>query len=228
MIADADDRLLAWAGATVSQAAVSLEPPADHADGQGVSLYLLELVAAPSMRGGEGRTPLQLALRYLVTTWAADARAAHELLGQLVAAAMERHDFDAELTPPATELWSALGVRPRPAFLLRVPVRQERPEPERRPVRQPLRVQFGTMAHLAGVVLGPGDVPVSGARVEIPIVGAATETDAWGRFAFPGVPTQPPTLRARVRARGRELDVALDRTKEDQPVVIRFDALGEG
>jgi hypothetical protein len=129
-LVDADDRLLAWAEAAVSPAPVTLEPPGDVATGQGASLYLLELAAAPPMRG-ERRPPVQLALRYLVTTWAAEARQAHQLLGQLVLAALTSEELEAELAPPAAELWTALPLVRHPLVVRAAPgVAHSRPKEE--------------------------------------------------------------------------------------------------
>jgi hypothetical protein len=191
-----------------------------------VSLFLMELTSLPPMRG-ERRTPLQLALRYVVTTWAQDAGAAHRLLGDLVAAAMQEEDFEVQLEPLSAEAWAALRAAPRPSFVLRVPVRQARPDPAVRLVRRPLVVQGGTLTRLFGVVLGPGDVALAGARVEIPAADVSTETDWRGRFHFPGIPAEPATRLVRVRARGRVLEVEVAQPSPDEPIVIRFDNLLE-
>jgi hypothetical protein len=80
---------------------------------------------------------------------------------------------------------------------------------------------------LAGIVLGPGDVPLAGARVEIPWAAAAAATDARGRFAFAGLPAEPVRTWARITAGDRQLDVEIERPEDHRPVVIRFDQLLE-
>jgi Pvc16 N-terminal domain len=98
MIEDVDSRLAAWAERIAGPGArVSLRAPADGNEGSGVSVFLMELAAQPPLRG-EQRTPLQLALRYLVTAWAGEPSAEHALLGGLVMAAMEEEDLDAPLS----------------------------------------------------------------------------------------------------------------------------------
>jgi hypothetical protein len=70
--------------------------------------------------------------------------AAHRTLGDLLVAALEAREFEPELTPIAPETWTAFGVPPQPAFLLRALVQVERPMPIAPLVRQPLVVEVST------------------------------------------------------------------------------------
>jgi hypothetical protein len=94
-------------------------------------------------------------------------------------------------------------------------------------VRAPLVVNGVGLRSLAGVVVGPGDVPVAAARVEIPSAGKWMETDSQGRFLFPGLPAEPPRMLVRVRARGRQMDAEIAGPAEGEPVVVHFDQLME-
>jgi hypothetical protein len=228
LIEQSDARLTDWVTAVVGKGVtVALTAPVNEHSGTGVSLFLMDLVSRPPMRG-QVRTPVQLALRYLVTVWAEDPVAEHKLLGDMVAAAMQEEGFEVVLAPVAPETWLALGARPRPAFVLQVPVRQPRPEPVRPRVRGPLVVQGVPLVALSGVVLGPGDVPVANARVDIPSAGATAQTDPLGRFHFAGLPAEPAQRRVRVRARGRQMEVEIAQPEADTAVVIHFDHLLEG
>ena len=102
-----------------------------------MGLYLLALAGAPPPRT-RARTPLQFNLRYLVTTWSPQRQEEHRLLGKLLFAALEREDLEVDLTPLPGELWTALGIRPRPAFVLEVQARRDRPEPRAPRVRGPV------------------------------------------------------------------------------------------
>jgi hypothetical protein len=227
VIEEADARLTDWVGVVAGPGVqVALTAPADEHGGAGVSLFLMDLASQQPMRGQE-RAPLQLALRYLVTAWAEDPLAEHRLLGALVAAAMQEEGFEVLLSPTTPATWIALGAAPRPAFVLQVPVRQARPEPVLPRVRGPLVVRGVALAPLAGVVLGPGDVPVASARVEVPSADAVTETDPQGRFRFPALPVEPRQKLVRIRARGRQIDVEIAQPEESSAVVIRFDQLLE-
>ena len=227
MIEGADTWLADWAGTVAGTGVeVALTAPTDARSGAGVSLFLMDMASLPPMRG-QRRAPLQLALRYLVTVWAGDPSAEHRLLGRLVAAAMQEERFEVLLAPTPPETWLALGAAPRPAFVLQVPVRQPRPEPVTPRVRGPLVVQGVALAPLSGIVLGPGDVPVANARVEVPSADASAETGPDGRFRFANLPVEPRQKLVRVRARGRQLDVEIAQPEGNSPVVIHFDQLLE-
>jgi hypothetical protein len=227
VIEQADVRLTDWVSTVAGpDVQVVLTAPANGLGGSGVSLFLMDLAALPPMRG-QRRTPLQLGLRYLVTAWAPDPLAEHRLLGTLVAAAMQEEGWEVQLAPLPPATWTALGAAPRPSFVLQVPARQARPEPVRPRVRGPLAVRGVALVPMAGVVLGPGDVPVANARVEIPSAGAVAETDPLGRFRFPALPAEPTQRLVRVRARGKQIDVEIAQPEASSAVVIRFDQLLE-
>ena len=224
MIDEIDQRLKEWMESVTDGITVSLAPRANAQSGSGVSVYLLQLAEKPPARTVD-RAPLQLALHYLVTTWADEPEEAHRLLGELVFAAMETPEFEVDLETLSPETWIALNVEPRPSFVLRVPLRKERPQPSAKRVRTPLVVQVEPVASLHGRVLGPDDTPVMGASVEIPALQVATRTDVQGRFSFRSVPGGQGGSTLRVRAKGQERRVTVEEpTSEASPVVIRFDA----
>lgn len=217
MIERIDRRLAEWAAAVLEGPRIELSPPGEGGDGSGISLYLMDLRHAPAARGGE-RPPRQVVLRYLVTAWADEPTEAHRLLGELAFAAMEA-DLEVELDPLPLELWRAFGVLPRPAFVLRMPLRRERPKPAVPRVRQPLVLRAEPTASLSGAVIGPGEMPIAGARVELPAIARSTHTDHRGRFAFAAVPASG-TRTVRVTAKGREISVAAG--AEEGPLLIRL------
>jgi hypothetical protein len=141
MIDDVDQRLKAWVAEVVGEQPVTLAAPERATVEKGVNLYLLELGAAPPARSVR-RVPLQFTVCYLITVGAETPELAHQLLGELVFSALEMPEFEVELAPVPLELWTALGVPPRPSFRVRVPVRRERAEPEVPRVRFPLIAQL--------------------------------------------------------------------------------------
>jgi hypothetical protein len=72
---------------------------------------------------------------------------------------MEHPEFKMELDPLPAPFWSALDVVPRPACMLRVPLRRERREPKVGRVRRPAEVRYSPVTPLVGFVMGPGDLP---------------------------------------------------------------------
>ncbi len=225
MIDEVDQRLKDWVGTIIDGAEISLTLPRQLDGKRIVSLYLMDFLHSPPVHGTR-RLPLQVSLRYLITAWADPAEEEHRMLAALVFAAMEHADFDVELKPVSAELWNALNVVPRPSFLLRVPLRLERPEPKIALVKTPPEVRYSPTTSLEGLVLGPGEIPLADARVELPTVQLSTRTDSKGRFRFARVPAEPRTKRFRIMAKGKELSLALDQPgNEKETLIINFDVM---
>ena len=208
-IPQVDEYLRDWASSLLDTVTVSFDPPQAMQPGRGVNFYLYELADRPPPRNTK-RSPLQLSLRYLVTIWAQEPEEAHRLLDGLLFAAMENSAFEVELSPPAAETWTALDTVPQPSFVLGVPIRRERPEPETQLVRVPLEVRQASITDLQGIVVGPGDVPLMGAHVELPALHIRTRTDAKGRFRFAAVPRESDAWHLLVKAKGRQFQVVVE------------------
>ena len=225
-MADQVDRLLKdWATNVHPGIAVSLGPPGgERQSGRGIGLYLMELLHTPSHITAK-RAPLQLSLRYLVTSWSDTPEDAHQLLTDLAFAALANPEFQVELDAVPLAAWAAFGTPPLPSFIVRVPLRQARPEIPAKLVRQ-LQITSSPMVPLHGIVLGPEDTPVAEARVEISSLKLSASSDYKGRFRFPAVPAEGSKV-LRVRARGREISVRCEKNFPDRkdPLVIHFTPL---
>jgi hypothetical protein len=232
LIDQVDDQLVSWVRGTLGDIAVSLQPPDKAATGQGISLYLLSLAENPALQGAR-RTPLQFWLRYLVTAWAEKPSEAHAILGELLLAAMDTPEYEVELDNIPSTIWPGFGITPRPAFLLRVPVRRERVQRSAPLVREPLRVKWIETVRLNGAVHGPGDGPLPGVKIALmPQVGdtplaaeyarlcPATVTGADGLFTFASVPVQP-RYTFFIQIKDQELFASLD----NGPLILRWDLL---
>lgn len=221
MIEQTDTHLREWVESILEDVPVSFAPPKAKQTGHGISLYLIELDTAPPPRGNTP-PPLQFTLVYLVTIWGYELDEAHRLLGELIFAALDATEFEIDLKPLPPAAWTAFGVPPQPSFFLRALARRDRPEPDIKYVRQPLVIRTTALATLDGVLLGPGDLPLVGARVEITKLGIYTRTNSRGQFHFGGVPADPPAKQLYIRAKGREMHVTVE-PSDGQPIVIRFD-----
>jgi hypothetical protein len=225
VIDQADRALQEWVKSVVSGVEVVLGPPRQLDGKHGVSLYLLAL-AAPPPAWMNRQSTTRVALRYLVTTWAEDdEEAAHSLLGKLVLAVMGKREYELDLAELPATIWAALGIAPRPAFALYVPLYVERPEQVTKLVQGPLVVRGASVMNLYGIVLGPGDIPIVGAGVELPTLQLSGHTDTRGRFHFSTVPGKPPGIQLVVKAKGRVQSVLVERpTSDREPLEIRFDS----
>lgn len=211
---------------TVERVEVHFTAPKAVEDVRGIGLYLMEVGIMPPASTAR-LPPLQVALRYLVTSSAEDPEGAHRLLGELMFAAMENPEFQVELESVPMAVWTAFGIPPRPSFVLRVPLQQVRAETRAKPVRAIPVVKTMAVAPLHGIVWGPNDTPVSGAEVHAPALRLTTHTDYHGRFLFSMVPGEGQKITLRVKAKSREMSVSTDRNYPDatKPFLIRFDTL---
>jgi hypothetical protein len=226
MIDEIDRHLSDWIGTILKKVEVSLLPPARELKGRGVGLYLLDLTPAPVPRGIR-KPPLQIKLRYLVTTHADDPLESHRMLGKLLIAALQESEFEVEQEPLPIALWEALQVEPRPSFVLRVPLTHEQPEKLAPPVRLPLVIKSTQFATLTGQVVGPENIPIANARVEVPALELHTHTDSNGRFHFSTVPVDPFPKLLRVRAKGQEFSVDTKQVASAaEPLVIHLQLEG--
>jgi hypothetical protein len=221
-ISDADARLADWVASLLSDVPVTFEPPTGAPEGRGVSLYLFEV--RPQAAARTRTPPLQAMLRYLVTTWAPTQQEAHGLLGDLLLAAMADSDIEVDSEPVSLDVWPMFSTAPKPSFVLHLAVRRERNVAPVRMVRQRLVVQTASLKAVEGTIVGPGDVPMAGARVEIPLSNQATVTDRRGRFSFPAVAAGPYGTTLRILARNRELTFTTE-AHDEEPLVIRFEPL---
>lgn len=227
MIDSVDASVRDWASTVAPDTPVSLLPPGRIEDRPCVGLYLLDLLHAPA-RHDKRSVPLQFVLRYLVTAWHEDPAIAHGLLGRLLVAASDHREMELELQPLSAEAWRAFGVAPRPAFLLRVPLRIERPEPLARQVTKTVEVLHRPIGSLSGLLLGPNDIPIANARVELVGSDAKASTDSRGRFRLDSIPAGPQARRLRISAKGRTLTAGAPAQGDpSRPVLIRLNTLEE-
>jgi hypothetical protein len=218
VIDEVDQQVTGWVEQVLPGANVTLDGPAAAAD---VGLHLFEIADLPTAHTEERRL-LQVRLGYLVTTSGDDVALAHKRLGELLFAALTHPDYSVRFPGDLAEFWSAAGVPPRAGFILTVPLRQPLETAPPPPVKAPLIVQGVRMRVMEGVVLGPGDVPISDAFIEIPSLALATRSDTRGRFRFAAIPAAPAKQQLRVRAKAREFPFTVDSSKPS-PFVLRLD-----
>jgi len=226
MIERIDERLKDWVKSILKDVNVALDPPEAARKSRTIRVYLMEIVQSQAPRTNK-RPPLQLFLRYLVTAEDGDDEIGHRLIGELLAGALDTAEFEVEPDPVPLAVWSGFGIPPRPSFVLRAPLRIERPEPQVKRVLMPLVVNTAPMIALDGVVLGPGDFPLAEARVELPALQLSTHTDYKGRFHFGAIPAGPPGMQVRVNAKGREVTVSTstDGRRNGEPLVVRIERM---
>jgi hypothetical protein len=175
-----------------------------------VVLTLLDIAPSLSAHRAAGPAPLQLRARYLVTVAASDPADLRGSLAELGFAAGSAAEVELEATPPSAELWQALGVPARPALIASVLLRRDRGARAAPRVRQPLVTSWSPSRPVAGVVMGPGDVPIAGALVEVEGQPQTTYSNHRGEFAFRAVPGGEPLPTLVVHAKGARVRIRLD------------------
>jgi hypothetical protein len=208
-----DQQLEAWLTDLLGNVELGFAVPPQEG---GINLYLMALDAAPPMRGTV-RSPLRVALHYLVSCWDKNPQKAHAMLSEILFAALEHPEYDVLYQ---TIDWQSLKIAPQPAFILRVIASKERPEPIIPRVQEP-RVETVPARALSGRVLGPRDVPIVGAYVQIPSYQLSQRSDSRGGFSFPNIIGEE--IELMVRAKGIERLVTVHR--DDDPIIIRIDSL---
>ncbi len=213
-IETATANLLAWLG-DVTDAPVHTGLPDAGAEGTGLSAYVLALLPGQEMRSPGTSQPLRLQVRFLVTAHG-PVDEANRLLDRVLVASAAVTEPALQFKALAPELWTALGVPPRPAFLVDVPGRVDRQQSVVPRVRMPLQVHDVAIRGLEGRVVGAGEVPLTGVRVELAATGASTYTNTRGGFSFSAVPADQP-VRLLLRAKGRDLQAEFATAVTDDP-----------
>jgi hypothetical protein len=243
VIDHADQFVINWAKGILDGVGVSTDVPVSSRDESEVSLYLFELVHAPPFRTVD-RPLLQIALRYLVTSWAKNVEEAHRNLGKLVFGALGNEISESqqmeegcltltlttEVEPIPANFWAAFGHAPRPAFILRCLLSLERKQPAIPHVMQPVHVEMSGQRAVRGKVVtlvGEKELPLVGASVAVSKLKLSTRTDAMGVFCFPGVPVSlsQEGLSMVVSAKGKEYEVsftAVQTARDGEALLIRF------
>jgi hypothetical protein len=190
-------------------------------DGKAVVLTLLDIAPFPAPRRGTAPAPLQLRARYLVSVLGFDQSEQGQCLAELAFQAGPLVHVDLDPAPPGPALWTALGTPARPALVASVLLERERRTRKVARVREPLVTEWAVARPLAGVVVGPGDIPIAGALVEVEGFGLNTYSNHRGEFAFRSVPgTEPPPTLV-VSAKGAQLRVRVDAGVPEESVLIR-------
>lgn len=217
------ERLHEWVRSVLGRVEISEDVPGADPDAD-VVLYPLSLGPRQELRDPNRREPLRFGLRCLVV---AQGEQAADRLQELLVTALQVSDWTVELDALPPETWLALGVPPRPGFVLDVDVAVPRPQPKVSLVVRPLAVDIGATGRLEGQIVGPGSVPVPHARIELVGLDRRTYSDADGRFSFPSVPRGEGPARFRISAKGRQFLAAADVATDGDPLVIRCELLEE-
>lgn len=222
MIDQVDERISDWI-LSLTNLTPSFALPHGEPEELSVFVYLLDVVDDP-LRRNTTRPPTQPVLRYLISTSSSNFKQAHQLLGALLNAALDNAEFEVELGPLSEKVWPALSLAPRPGFILRAALPREFPPSRVQLVTRGAELGGSPLVDFFGLVLGPGQVPIAGARVEVPNLYRYAYADGRGRFRLPGVPAAPKEKTLLLKAKQRQQLFTIAETgAPDEPVVLTMD-----
>jgi hypothetical protein len=155
-------------------------------------------------------------LRYLVSAWGPEPEPAHHALHRLVFDALARPGLEVDQAPIPEALWSALDRAPRPAFILRYPLRVEQYALNVPLVRRADARPMVGLPTLYGRLLVPDAGPtgeaitLSDARVEASGTQNAAVSGRGGVFRLAGVvPDADGAIHLSIQAKGRTFEVVV-------------------
>jgi hypothetical protein len=157
--------------------------------------------------------------RYLVTVTGSSRAVADRVIVALGFAALDRGSPELERDGPGPDLWLALRVAARPALVVREALERPRVQKLVPLVRRLPEVEYAPGRRVAGRIVGPGNIPIAGARIEVASAGLTTYSDHRGDFILAGVPTGPPDPTLFIAAKGVRLTVQAE-ASSNEPLVI--------
>jgi Carboxypeptidase regulatory-like domain len=187
-----------WIGSVTPGVPLKVQPLGVRAREPGIDLRLVR--AHPRAVPRTPLPPLIIDIDFLLTVQLADAAAEQKTLAELLLAAMQREDMEILKKPDALNLCVMLGCPAAPGLVLRTPfVRERVPNPS--PRVRTAEIRAFDLQFIVGRVLGPGELPIEGARVSATGSGSTVQTDGTGTFRLPIVPGMNIQLLARAHGK---------------------------
>jgi hypothetical protein len=188
-------------------------------DGDAISLLPMSLLRTGRTSGR--RPTVEARLRVLALP---SGKGATHLVERMLVAVDAASGFECETKELPAETWLALGIRPQPAVVVSAPVSIELEAPDVPDVLKPTIVTVTVPALRRGILLGPDDVPLRGARVWADRNEEPARSDARGHFQVL-VAEQGADHRLVVQFKDHVLTGHLPAAEEPDPTpaVIRFE-----
>lgn len=192
--------LCEWASTAVPELTWEVARLAAPLQEKGGGIRLLRVAPEPAPREVRNRTQ-QVWLDYLVTLRHDDPLLEQRYLAELVFSCTKAAAY--RVDPDALPWLRDLGLPATAAFVLRAPLKRIEVLLPAALVRFPHRLEYADIAVFEGLVLGPDEVPIAGARIDADGL-PSMATDARGRFRLVGGSVGSAPMNVRVRARDVE------------------------
>lgn len=209
--------LVDWVKSILPDLPAIARPLGAHEHTNGVDIRLIRATPRPVARTSE--PPVILDLDHLITVQMADAAAEQRALVELMFAAIDRHESEIVTGEGIAELCASIGISVAAGFVLRTPLVRTPARRAAKRVRKLVVHAVPDMGVIEGHVVGPQDIPISGAVISASGLSNTARSDNDGRFRLVGMPTTSGGVALTARARGAETaGVGV----VGQPIVLRL------
>lgn len=181
-ITEADDHLKNWISSLLPEVNVSLRHPSAVGTGVGISMFLYRMISPPT-RNFQAGSPLQVVLKYLVTAHDEEIRREHEIISELVFAALKSPQFETELFPAAQA-----QLIEKPYFVISVTISRMPDQVEIERVKKPVVVKPALKKSVVGVISNQEGKPLSDVKITVPSIHYSTRTSDKGLFSISYIP----------------------------------------
>jgi hypothetical protein len=219
MIESASIALRDWISSATNGAKTVIASPPAATDSPEVSVHFTDLLR-PESEPTHTHRHLRLVGRYLISAQAKDPLEAQRLLGDILLAAADVPEYEAELKEIDPALWLSLGVPARPSFFLNIPITAEKPIARQTRVTQYPEAVVVAMTTLRGQIIGPDGIGISRAKLSIEKLQRSTYADHKGGFQLDGIAAGGRSHRLDISARGQNF--SKDITVSNSPITIEF------
>ncbi len=209
MIDEIDCRLKEWIATVINgQLAITFEHPGTKQAQPAVSVYLYNMeYSAPNSATRE--IPLQIALSYLLTVPSDDQIESHKYLGKILYAAKSQSDMEVGFPALPAPFWQAMGTVPLPHFSLHIPLMIPRERDRSPTIKTRPHIGISTITHITGIVVGPSDQPIPGAKIMLPHSRTVTYTDDKGLFSTTADANSQRTFNCKIDAKGKQFSISV-------------------
>jgi hypothetical protein len=206
-IDEVDRQLEKWINDAAPGVPVTWVGQPDHKGPTTVFLTLFSVDPNPA-DGATHPDRRRIRARYKVAVRGGDLGSAHRLFGDLLFTALDHPTWRAVASERDAQ--AGAGIDDVPSFCLEVPVDKPLARPRAPVVRHPLVLDRAGLQVLRGVVLGPEDTPIAGARVRLGDSTGVVYSDHRGRFQVPSVPSGADKVTLMIEAKRWKKSVEAD------------------
>ncbi|SEN41157.1 Pvc16 family protein [Nitrosomonas marina] len=209
MIDEIDRRLKEWIAMVIDgQLAITFEHPGTERNQPTVSVYLYDMeYSTPNSTTRE--IPVQISLSYLLTVQSDDQVESHKYLGKILYAAKSQSDMEVGFPALPAQFWQAIGIAPLPHFSLHVPLMIMRETEHIPTIKAQPHIGISPVTQITGVVVGPSDQPIPGAKIMLPHSKTVAYTNNKGLFSIAADANLQRAFNCKIDAKGKQFSISV-------------------